>query len=62
MKTVMQIFMIIKPKSLYKCENVGVNLNEMERKIIESILNNPTLTAEKLSIETNKTKELLKDI
>ncbi len=36
--------------------NVGVNLNKNERQIIELILNDPTLTAEKLSIEINKTK------
>lgn len=34
--------------------NVGVNLNAMERKILELILNDPALTAEKLSIEINK--------
>ncbi len=36
--------------------NVGVNLNKNERQIIELILNDPTLTAEKLSIKINKTK------
>ena len=39
-----------------KALNVGINLNAMERKIIELILNDSTLTAEKLSIEINKTK------
>lgn len=39
-----------------KSINVGVNLNKNERQIIELILNDPTLTAEKLSIEINKTK------
>ena len=36
--------------------NVDVNLNKNERQIIELILNDPTLTAEKISIEINKTK------
>ena len=36
--------------------NVGVNLNKNERQIIELILNDPNLTAEKLSIKINKTK------
>ena len=39
-----------------KTINVGVNLNKNERQIIELILNDPTLTAEKLSIKINKTK------
>lgn len=39
-----------------KSINVGVNINKNERQIIELILNDPTLTAEKLSIEINKTK------
>ena len=43
-------------KSINVGINVGINLNAMERKIIELILNDPTLTAEKLSIEINKTK------
>lgn len=43
-------------KSINVGVNVGVNLNKNERQIIELILNDPTLTAEKLSIEINKTK------
>ena len=39
-----------------KSINVDVNINKNERQIIELILNAPTLTAEKLSIEINKTK------
>ena len=39
-----------------KSINVGINLNAMERKILELILNDPTLTAEKISIKINKTK------
>ena len=39
-----------------KSINVDVNINKNERQIIELILNDPTLTAEKLSIEINKTK------
>lgn len=36
--------------------NVGVNLNKNERQIIELILNDPTLTSEKLSIKIIKQK------
>ena len=36
--------------------NVDVNINAIERKIIESLLNDPTLTAEKISIIIGKTK------
>ena len=36
--------------------NVDVNINKNERQIIELILNDPTLTAEKISIKINKTK------
>lgn len=36
--------------------NVGADLNEAERKILELILNDPTLTAARLSIEIGKTK------
>lgn len=36
--------------------NVGVNLNKNEKQIIELILNDPTLTAEKISIKINKAK------
>ena len=36
--------------------NVDVNINIIERKIIESLLNDPTLTAEKISIIIGKTK------
>lgn len=43
-------------KSINVGVNVAVNLNKNERQIIELILNDPTLTAEKLSIEINKTK------
>ena len=39
-----------------KSINVGVNLNKIEKQVIELILNNPTVTSEKLSIEINKTK------
>lgn len=41
-------------KRLHKC--VGVNLNEIEKKIIELILNDPTLTALKISIFIEKSK------
>ena len=34
----------------------GVNLNNIERTIIELVLKDPTLTAEKISIEIGKTK------
>ena len=37
-------------------ENVDVNLNNLERTIIELILKDPTLTAEKISIKIEKTK------
>ena len=37
-------------------KNVGVNLNKNERQIIELILNDPTLTSEKLSIKIIKQK------
>lgn len=37
-------------------ENVDVNLNSTERTIIELVLKDPTLTAEKISIEIGKTK------
>ena len=37
-------------------ENVDVNLNNIERTIIELVLKDPTLTAEKISIEIGKTK------
>lgn len=43
-------------KSINVGVNVGVNLNKMESKIIEFLLNNPALSAEKLSIKINKTK------
>ena len=43
-------------KSINVGVNVGVNLNKNERQIIELILNDPTLTAEKISIKINKTK------
>ena len=36
--------------------NVGIKLNAMERKFLELILNDPALTAKRLSIEINKTK------
>lgn len=36
--------------------NVDVNINGIERKIIELVLNDPTLTAEKISIIIGKTK------
>ena len=39
-----------------KSINVGVNLNKIEKQVIELILNNPTVTSEKISIEINKTK------
>lgn len=37
-------------------ENVDVNLNRTERTIIELVLKDPTLTAEKISIKIGKTK------
>ena len=37
-------------------ENVDVNLNSTERTIIELVLKDPTLTAEKISIKIGKTK------
>ena len=40
----------------YVGENVDVNLNNLERTIIELILKDPTLTAEKISIKIEKTK------
>lgn len=43
-------------------KNVSVNLNAIERKIIELILNDHALTAEKLQLKLIKQKELLKDI
>lgn len=42
--------------SRYVGVNVGVNLNKIEKQAIELILNDPTLTLEKLSIAINKTK------
>lgn len=36
--------------------NVDVNINKNERQIIELILNDPTITAEKISIKINKAK------
>lgn len=41
-------------KWLHKC--IGVNLNEIEKKIIELILNDPTLTALKISFFIEKSK------
>ena len=43
-------------------KNVSVNLNAIERKIIELILNDHALTAEKHQLKLIKQKELLKDI
>lgn len=43
-------------------KKVGVNLNAIERKIIELILNDHALTAEKHQLKLIKQKELLKDI
>ena len=43
-------------KSINVGVNVDVNINKNERQIIELILNDPTLTAEKISIKINKTK------
>ena len=40
----------------YIGENVYVNLNNIERTIIELILKEPTLTSEKISIKIEKTK------
>ena len=38
----------------YIGENVYVNLNNLERTIIELILKDPTLTSEKISIKIKK--------
>ena len=43
-----------------KSINVCVNLNKIERKIIELILNKSILIAEKLSIKINKAKRIAK--
>ena len=43
-------------------KNVSVNLNAIERKIIELILNDYALTAEKHQLKLIKQKEQLKDI
>ena len=43
-------------------KNVSVNLNAIERKIIELILNDYALKAEKHQLKLIKQKELLKDI
>lgn len=43
-------------------KNVGINLNVIERKIIELILNDHTFAAEKHQLKLIKQKELLKDI
>ena len=40
----------------YFGENVDVNLNNFERTIIELVLKDPTLTAEKIFIKIEKTK------
>ena len=40
----------------YIGENVYVNLNNLERTIIELILKEPTLTSEKIFIKIEKTK------
>lgn len=45
---------------IMKSINVCVNLNKIERKIIELILNKSILMAEKLSIKINKTKRIAK--
>jgi len=37
-------------------QNVDVNINDMERKIIEMLINDPTLTAEKISMKIEKSK------
>ena len=37
-------------------QNVDVNINDTERKIIEMLINDPTLTAEKISIKIEKSK------
>ena len=36
--------------------NVDVNINDIERKIIEMLINDPTLTAEKISMKIEKSK------
>lgn len=37
-------------------QNVDVNINDTERKIIEMLINDPTLTAEKISMKIKKSK------
>ncbi|MBE6143597.1 MAG: winged helix-turn-helix transcriptional regulator [Erysipelotrichaceae bacterium] len=37
-------------------QNVDVNINDTERKIIEMLINDPTLTAEKISMKIEKSK------
>ena len=36
--------------------NVDVNINDIERKIIEMLINDPNLTAEKISMKIEKSK------
>ena len=43
-------------------QNVDVNINDTERKIIEMLINDPTLTAEKISMKIEKSKEQQRDI
>ena len=43
-------------------ENVDVNLNNIERTIIELILKEPTLTSEKISIKIEKNKNDSREI
>ena len=46
----------------YVGENVDVNLNNLERTIIELILKDPTLTAEKSLLKLKKQKGQQRDI
>ena len=46
----------------YIGENVYVNLNNLERTIIELILKEPTLTSEKISIKIEKNKNDSREI
>ena len=54
---------VIQCASINVGANVSVNLNELEQKILEMVLDEPTLSAKKISLKIDKSKKKLsKDI
>ena len=47
---------VIQCASINVGANVSVNLNELEQKILEMVLDEPTLSAKKISLKINKSK------